>query len=233
MGWQTYRKWVFSILGILGLIGLPSFWDHLSFFLSGQVDQLVIQQRWDLVALNIGGFLLFLLPLAYRRKADWQSFGIYAAFTISLFIEMYGIPLTIYLSSAFAFSSSAAAPAYLVSFSFLGQQFGMTLWMLIGAGITLLGMVIVAVGWYTIYKTDDELVISGIYAYSRHPQYLGIMLIAAGWFIGWPTILTAVILPILIYRYYRLCFDEEDEVIQQLDDPQAYETYRQNVPLLL
>ncbi|MDY6778631.1 MAG: methyltransferase, partial [Candidatus Nanohaloarchaea archaeon] len=76
--------------------------------------------------------------------------------------------------------------AFLLEFSVLGQQLGMTFWMLVGAAITTAGMLIVLIGWWQLYTADDELVTSGVYAYSRHPQYVGISLIALGWFIGWP-----------------------------------------------
>lgn len=214
-----------------GLLGLPSFLDHYFFFISGQVDQVIIQNRWDIVLLNIVGFLLFLIPLNYRRKADWRSMGVYAAFIVSLFIEMYGIPLTVYLSTA-AFTPVSSAPNYLFSFSFLGQTFGMSLWMIIGALITTAGMLIVAVGWYTIYQHREGLCTYGIYRYSRHPQYIGIILIAFGWFIGWPTILTTVLLPVLVYTYYSTAKKEEQEAINDFGK-EKYEEYRESTPMFL
>ncbi|MDY6770345.1 MAG: isoprenylcysteine carboxylmethyltransferase family protein [Candidatus Nanohaloarchaea archaeon] len=227
------RSFGFGFLAALAIVGLPSFIDHLLYFLTGQVNRLVVQQRWDLVLLNIAGFLIFLIPLQYRKHADWKSMGIYAAFIVSLFIEMYGIPLSIYLTSSFVSPAAAQPQTYLVSFSVLGQSFGMTLWMLIGAGITVLGMATVAVGWYTIYTAGDDLVTDGIYRYSRHPQYVGIVLIALGWFIGWPTVLTGLMLPVLLYTYYKLALREEQEVIDQLDDPEPYEAYRETTPMFI
>ncbi len=227
------RSFAFGFLAALAVVALPSFFEHLTWFLTGQVNQLVVQGRWDLVMLNIVGFLAFLLPLRYRRKADWKSMGIYAAFIVSLFIEMYGIPLSIYLTSSFISQPAAAPQAYLVSFSILGQQLGMTAWMLTGAAITVFGMLIVAVGWMTIYRGHDTLVTDGIYRYSRHPQYVGIMLIAVGWFIGWPTILTGLMLPVLLYTYYNLAKNEEQEVIEELDEPEAYNEYRDNTPMFI
>ncbi|MFO7794078.1 MAG: methyltransferase [Candidatus Nanohaloarchaea archaeon] len=224
------RSLVFgAFLGFL-VAQSPSFLNHLTFFLSGQVSEMMFQGNWTLVALNIGGFLLFLIPLAYRRKADWRSYGIYTAFIVSLFVEMYGIPLTVYLGSGLL-SSSMTPPDVVLTLSFFGTSLAMNYWMIIGALITSIGMLIVTVGWAQIYR-GEGLVTDGIYKYSRHPQYLGIILIAVGWFIGWPTLLTMAILPILTYEYYRLSFKEEEEVIEELGE-EKYQEYREKTPLLI
>lgn len=227
------RSVLIGVVAGLALAGLPSFLDHFVWFMTGQVNELVVEQRWDLVALNIIGFLAFLIPLSYRHKADWKSYGLYAAFIVSLFIEMYGIPLTIYFTSSFMTGTPAAAQqAFLVEFSVLGQQLGMTFWMLTGAVITAIGMGIVAIGWYQVYR-GDGLVTDGIYAVSRHPQYVGIAMIVTGWWIGWPTLLTTLLLPVLLYSYYNAAQAEEEEVREGLDDPSAYDEYRQQVPMFI
>ena len=218
------RNTAFGILIVLSLLSLPSFYQHLKFFLSGQVQFFMKQEAWLLVLGSVAFFLLFLLPLKFRRKADWRSAGIYTAFLISLFVEMYGIPLTVYLSSAFvSMPSSSQVPRFL--FSIAG--FALNLWMVIGLLITFIGCGIVALGWYTVYSAKG-LAEEGIYNYSRHPQYLGIILISIGWFIGWPTPLTAAILPILVYEYYRLSKEEESEAEQEFGE--EYRRYMENTP---
>lgn len=218
------RKILFTLLSLAAIVSLPSFYQHLRFFLSGQIQFFMKQNAWLLVFGSIAFFLLFLIPLKFRRKADWRSAGIYTAFLISLFIEMYGLPLTVYLSSAFiTMPSSSQIPAFL--FNFAG--FAVNLWMLIGLVITGIGSLIVAIGWYTIYNAEG-LAQEGIYKYSRHPQYLGIILITFGWFIGWPTPLTAAIMPILVYEYLRLSKEEEQEALDEFGD--RYREYMAKTP---
>jgi protein-S-isoprenylcysteine O-methyltransferase Ste14 len=226
-----WRSFAFGIVATLGVFALPSFSEHFLYLMTPQINEIAIQQRWDLVALNIIGFLLFLLPLQYRRKADWKHLGVYSAFIVSLFVEMYGVPLAVFLSTP-ALGSAIPEPAYVLSFTLLNQTFGLSAWMLFGVVVTLVGMALVALGWYTIYKNRDGLVTTGIYSYSRHPQYAGIMLIALGWFIGWPTPLTAVILPILIYVYYRTAKEEEEEAMEEFGEDK-YQEYRESTPFLI
>lgn len=227
------RSFSFGVLTGLALMSLPSFFNHLMYFFSGQIRSVVFQGQWDIVAISIIGFLAFLIPLNYRRRANWRSMGIYSAFIVSLFIEMYGVPLTIYMSSAaFGAFSPANVPNTVLTFSAVGSTFAMNTWMVIGAIITAIGMAIVAVGWSTIYRTEKDLVKTGIYNYSRHPQYLGIILISVGWFIGWPTVLTGVMLPIVVYEYFRLSQSEEEEVAKDIGE-EKYDEYRKNTPMLI
>ena len=175
------REIVLVISFIAVLISIPSFLQHARWFIIGDVRSMIVQNRWDIVLLNIFLFLIFLLPLNFRKRINWKSMGIYTAFIVSLFIEMYGVPLTIYMTSS-VLSSGGTPPAQdpIFTITLLGQTLLMTFWKLVGAFISIAGMLTVILGWTTLYRRSEEkdLVVSGIYKYSRHPQYLGIILIS-------------------------------------------------------
>lgn len=231
------RKIFFLLIFVLIILSLPSFYRHVRWFVSGEVESVVIGGRWDLVILNALFFLAFLIPLSFRKRVEWKSMSIYTAFIVSLFIEMYGIPLTIYLSSATLFGGASSPPTQqaILSFTVFGQTLSMTLWKLVGAAVSIIGMIVIILGWVTLYRNrqKNELVTIGIYNYSRHPQYLGIVLVAVGWFIHWPSILTFIMLPVLLYFYYKLALAEEKEVMQGLEEPNIYEDYMSETPRFL
>ena len=231
---MDHRRIAFILLGIVAVLSLPSFLDHVRWFLVAQVNYTVIEGRWDLVAINVAVFLVFVIPLAVgmRARINWQStsLGIYAAFIVSLFVEMYGVPLTIYLTAAALTPTAAPSQEVLLSFAILGQTLNMTFWKIVGAAISVLGMLVIAVGWATLYRSDEELVTTGVYAYSRHPQYVGFILIIVGWFIHWPSPLTLAMVPVLVYVYYKLALIEEGEVRESMSDPQKYDRYASSVP---
>jgi protein-S-isoprenylcysteine O-methyltransferase Ste14 len=232
------RKTALAVIGVLALVALPSFLRHAIWLSFGQANRMVIQGRWDIVALNVGVFLAVLLPLVLgmRWKVDWgsrsKSLGVYGAFMVSMFVEMYGVPLSFYLTSA-ALSEPASAgyqPDFVVSFTVFGQGFAMTPWKIVGAAITTVGIALVAVGWASLYRTDKEVKTDGIYAYSRHPQYVGIILVVFGWFVHWPTFLTMALLPVLVYFYYKLALKEEEEVREVISDASKYDEYAKGTP---
>ncbi|MFH0929238.1 MAG: isoprenylcysteine carboxylmethyltransferase family protein [Candidatus Aenigmatarchaeota archaeon] len=224
-------KAFFIVLLLLPLLNVPGFYEHFASYLSGNIIREVISQQWHVVLISIALFMAFMIPLSYRRKANWGEYGLAGAFFVSLFIEMYGIPLTILLTSSYFFNPGAQTPGVLTGFEIFGVGFGMDIGMVYGAALIVVGMLLIITGWITLYKNVKKgLVTRGIYSYSRHPQYLGFILMTWGWFVAWPTLITLVFTPILVYKYLDVCRKEENEVSKQFI---KYRAYKKSVPFFI
>jgi protein-S-isoprenylcysteine O-methyltransferase Ste14 len=190
---------------------------------------------WPLVLVNIGLFVGFLVSFAKPRSTiEWRSLGVFSAFIVALFVEMYGFPLTIYLLSSWLGNRYPVAdPFSHTNGHLLGVFFGIrsdhgTLLHLLSNVLIIGGAVLIAQGWSAIHGGQGQLVTTGPYAYVRHPQHLGFIVVILGFLIQWPTLVTLVMAPILILRYIRLARQEEAEVQRQF--PQEYQAYRSRVP---
>jgi protein-S-isoprenylcysteine O-methyltransferase Ste14 len=69
---------------------------------------------------------------------------------------------------------------------------------------------------------------TGPYAHARHPQYLGFILIMFGFLLQWPTLLTLVMFPALVWMYVRLARGEEQDTLTTFGE--AYRRYMASTP---
>jgi len=177
-------------------------------------------------------FLAFVTPI---RKKDWRSLSLYEAFIVSLFTEMFGIPLTIYILSSFFGLSLTANPsqghllaALLALAGVWDLETGVTVVMTISMLLLLLAAYLVVAGWRKVYRAKETLVTDGVYGVVRHPQYLGIIIGTAAFLIQWPTIITVAMWPILTYAYYRQAKKEEQEMEEKFGE--EYRQYNRECP---
>lgn len=193
---------------------------------------------WSLVVINSAVFIIFAFSFFNPRTSrDWRTFGTFSAFLIALFTEMYGFPLTIYLLSGwltakipgFNIYSHDAGHLLEVLFGWRSNPhfgpFHILSSVFIGGGFILL-----ASAWKVLYAAQrgHTLAVTGPYARIRHPQYAGFVLIMFGFLLQWPTILTLVMFPVLVYMYARLARREEHEVAAEFGEP--YARYAARVP---
>ena len=193
---------------------------------------------WPLVVVNSLIFIFFALSFFKpHTRRDWRSFGAFSAFIVALFTEMYGFPLTIYLLSGWLqsrypgvswFSHDAGhllemlfgwrASPHFGPFHVLSMVF-------IGGGFWLL-----AAAWRVLFaaQRSGKLATGEAYSLVRHPQYLAFMLIMFGFLLQWPTLLTLVMFPVLVFMYVRLARREEREVAAEFGA--EYARYAARVP---
>ena len=193
---------------------------------------------WGLAVINsivfIGFAYSFVKPMNLR---DWRSFGAYSAFIVALFAEMYGFPLTIYLLSGWLGSRYPGVNLF-------GHEAGHLWWLVTGQQgnphfgvLHILSFVFIFAGfallsksWHVLYHAQrrSQLAVAGPYHVVRHPQYIGFVSIMFGFLLQWPTLLTLVMFPVLVFMYVRLAISEERDSEQAFG--QAWRDYAAVTP---
>lgn len=196
---------------------------------------------WPLVIINSLIIIIFAFSFTHPKTSrDWRSFGGFAAFIIALFTEMYGFPLTIYLLSGWLASrypeiDLLSHDAGHLSYTLLGLSGDPHLGLLhlVSSIFILGGLFLLTTSWKALYtaQKNHALATTGPYAYVRHPQYDAFTLIMIGFLIQWPTILTLIMFPILVWMYKRLARSEEKEVLAEF--PEEYSSYMAKVPAFI
>jgi methanethiol S-methyltransferase len=183
---------------------------------------------WTLVIINALVFIIFAFSFTKpKTPRDWRSFGAFSAFIVALFTEMYGFPLTIYLFSGWLATrfpevdwlAHDSGHLLEMTFGWSGNpHFGP--FHLLSTVLIFGGFVLLASAWKVLYEAQRNrtLATAGAYAHVRHPQYAGFILIMLGFLFQWPTLLTLVMFPILVYMYVRLAKREERDAIAEFGE---------------
>lgn len=196
---------------------------------------------WSLVILNSAVFLIFAFSFFKPQTSrDWRTFSAFSAFIVALFVEMYGFPLTIYLLSGWLqvrypeIDLLSHDAGHLWS-TLLGEKsnphFGLL--HIVSNALIILGFWLLSSSWHVLYHAQraHTLAITGSYAYIRHPQYVAFTFIMFGFLLQWPTILTLLMFPLLMFMYGHLAIVEEQEM--QAEFGGSYQAYIAKTPRFL
>lgn len=185
-------------------------------------------------------FLVFVFGFVWPRgPAEWCNAGMYTAFLISLFVEMFGIPLTIFLVAPllevpvfqFGLNESHLWATLLDWARIMPLRQGVYWVMTLSFALIAVGLALMAVGWAQVYGARYQLIKTGIYHIVRHPQYLGLILVILAFNIQWPTLPTLVMAPVLIVMYVRQARREDRQLERRFGND--FHRYATRVPAFI
>jgi protein-S-isoprenylcysteine O-methyltransferase Ste14 len=220
-------KEIAQFIVITTIIAIPLYFGTFGPFGFGTPD------KWVLIALNVVFLSLFILFLPFKRKIARLPNSVYVAFVVALYVEMFGIPLTMFFFASFFGYYEIFSLEFLLT-SILGKDLYYIIhhyYVFPASKIIMgIGILLIIYGWKQIHKARKEgkLVTTGIYKYIRHPQYLGFLLITLGLNVQWLTIITLIMWPILAVLYWRLAKKEDKEMEEQFGE--EFLEYKRKVP---
>lgn len=183
---------------------------------------------WSLVLINSAIFIFFAFSFFKpSTPRDWRTFGAFSAFIVALFTEMYGFPLTIYLLSGWLadrypgidFLTHDAGHLWHRILGFEGNPHFHPVHLLSNL-VIVAGFLLLSSAWRILYRAQRQghLAVEGPYAFVRHPQYIAFILIMLGFLLQWPTLITALMFPVLATVYARLAHREEREAARHFGE---------------
>lgn len=196
---------------------------------------------WMVVIINSLIFIIFAFSFTRpKSNRDWRSLGAFSAFIVALFTEMYGFPLTIYLLSGWLGSrfpgldlfSHDRGHIWYTLLGLKGDPHTSPIHLLSNL-LIIFGLFALAKAWTVLHQAqkNNRLATTGLYSYVRHPQYTAFIMVMSGFLLQWPTVLTAVMFPILVWIYIRLARYEERAAISEFGD--GYIRYASVTPAFL
>ncbi len=210
------------------------------------IKQILVFESLEVDVLSLAIYCLFFLFLAIvgmRGRSRWKQRGLLTGFIISLFAEMWGFPLSIFIITSLAGGGNLpyqfdnlmyyfTQPHSSSDIAFYNPPAAWLAEYAIARGVTLMALLPIINGWVHLKDNmNDGLVTSGPYAFSRNPQYIGFILFVAGMTLYWPTLITIPMGVALSIAYYWLARKEGSELAN--DFGERYHQYASRVPRFL
>ncbi len=177
---------------------------------------------------------------------EWKIVGPWAAFVFYLAIALEVVvmvtPFTVYFYSIYApvlnWLESNPLTAWLTAFflphiSYTGDPI-LTALAYLGPILFALGLIIFFVCAYQVYSAKllrRGVVSGGLYAWIRHPQYLGLGIAGLGLLLYWPRFIILVLYLSMLVVYYLLARNEEWRMERKFGD--AYRNYKSQISMFL
>lgn len=193
-------------------------------------------EKWILIALNIVFLGLFIAFIPFKKKISRLPSSVYIAFVVALFVEMYGIPLTMYMFATIVGKNNIFSLEFLLTGVFGEEPFYrfFNSYVFPASKIIMgIGILLIIYGWRAIHKArrEGKLVTTGLYSYTRNPQYVGFLLITLGLNVMYLTVITLILWPILAALYWKLAKREEKDIEEQFGE--EFREYKRRVPAFI
>jgi protein-S-isoprenylcysteine O-methyltransferase Ste14 len=177
---------------------------------------------------------------AWRGIGPWAVIFFYLAIAFEVIVMI--TPFTVYFYSVYApvLNRLEASPwtAWLTAFflphiSYTGDRL-LTALAYLGPILFGLGMAVFFVCAYQVYSAKllrRGVVCGGLYAWIRHPQYLGLGIAGLGLLLYWPRFIILILYLTMLFVYHLLARDEERRMERKFGE--AYREYKAEIPMFL
>jgi len=176
----------------------------------------------------------------WKMVGPWAAFLFYLAIALEVVVMV--TPFTVYFYSIYApvlnWLESNPLTAWLTAFflphiSYTGDPI-LTALAYLAPILFGLGLVIFFVCAYQVYSAKllrRGVVSGGLYAWIRHPQYLGLGIAGLGLLLYWPRFIILVLYLSMLVVYYLLARNEEWRMERKFGD--AYRNYKSQISMFL